>query len=251
MAKQDYLRRIGVLIPPSNVTCEMEFPRYAPEGTRCHFNRLSRAGTEITRESLLGMMRSTERAAEDIAYAKPEVVVYACTSGSFLEGPTKHHVLAERIEAKIGVPAVTTSTAVIEALRAIGAAKVFMITPYPAAINEHEVAFLEANGIACPAHDSFLHPDSFDIRTTDETMVRDLVLKNSDAARDCGAVFISCTNLRTMARLAEMEDALGVPVVSSNSSTLWAGLTRMGVDTSGIDAGQLFRTSADAGRQVA
>ncbi len=251
MAKQDYLRRVGVLIPPSNVTCELEFPRFTPDGVRCHFNRLSRAGTELTRESLLGMMRSVERAAEDIAYAKPEVVVYACTSGSFLEGPTKHHVLAERIEAKTGIPAVTTSTAVVEALRAIGAAKVFMITPYPATINGHEVEFLEANGIACPAHDSFLYEDSFDIRTTDEAMVRDLVLKNREAAREIGAVFVSCTNLRTMARLAEMEKELGVPVVSSNSATLWAGLSRMGVETSGIDAGQLFRLPAEAGRQVA
>ncbi|MEX2643634.1 MAG: aspartate/glutamate racemase family protein [Acetobacterales bacterium] len=251
MANKDYLRRIGVLIPPSNVTCELEFPTYAPQGTRFHFNRLSRPGTAITRESLLAMMRSTERAAEDVACARPEVIVYACTSGSFLDGPTKHRALAERIEAKTGIPAVTTSTAVVEALQAVGASTAFMVTPYPANINNHEVEFLEANGIRCPAHDSFLYPDSFDIRTTDESMVRDLVLKNRDKAKECGAVFISCTNLRTMARLAEMEAELGIPVISSNSATVWAGLSRMGIDTSGIDAGRLFRTLPETGRQVA
>ena len=251
MAKKDYLRRIGVLIPPSNVTCELEFPDYAPEGTRFHFNRLSRPGTAITRESLLAMMRSTERAAEDVACALPEVILYACTSGSFLDGPTKHRALAERIEAKTGIPALTTSTAVVEALQTVGASTAFMVTPYPANINSHEVEFLEANGIRCPAHDSFLYPDSFDIRTTDESMVRDLVLKNRDKAKECDAVFISCTNLRTMARLAEMEAELGIPVISSNSATVWAGLTRMGVDTSGIDAGRLFRTTPETGRQVA
>ncbi len=234
------LIRLGTLIPPGNCTCEAEFPRYMPEGFGVNFNRLSRKGSKLTAESLLGMIASLENAATDMAYIEPKVILYACTSGTFLSGPGKHAELGDKIREITGIPGITTSTAVLEALQTLGAKRVFMATPYPENINEHEIAFLEHNGIEVPAHDSFLYEESLEIRVTTSEMAAELVLRNKDPIKGLDAVFISCTNLRTMDQIARLEAELGVPVVSSNSATLWAGLREAGADTRGLPAGRLY-----------
>lgn len=234
------LTRIGVLVPPGNCTCEAEFPRYLPEGFAVNFNRLSRPGGRLTTESLLAMIVSLERAAKDMAMVEPKVILYACTSGTFLSGPAKHGELGEKIRAATGVPGITTSTAVLEALRALSAGRVFMATPYPKDINEHEIEFLEYHGIQVPKHDSFLYQESRDIRVTPSAKTAELVLKHKSFIKGMDAVFISCTNLRTMDQIERLERELGVPVISSNSATLWAGLREAGAETRGLRAGRLY-----------
>ena len=78
-------RRIGVLLPPGNVTVEREFKDFAPRNVAFNYNRLSRPVSKSTKSSLLSMIPSLERAATDLAQVHPEVILFACTSGSFLE----------------------------------------------------------------------------------------------------------------------------------------------------------------------
>lgn len=240
------VRRIGILAPPGNVALEREIPAFLPPGIVMNHNRLSRPGNAISRDSLLAMADSVERAAHDLAQAYPEVIVYGCTSGSFLEGVGKEARLAERITKHTGIPAVTTSTAVVEALRAQGARRIFMITPYPDAVNEHELAFCRHYGLEVVALDSFRCPTSEDIRRISSDQVAELVLTNTKAIGDCDTIFISCTNLLCMDRIETIEARSGRRVVSSNQASLWAGLARMGVPMQDIRAGSLFQRSLAA-----
>jgi len=242
------VRRIGILAPPGNVAMERELPLYLPPGVVMNHNRLSRPGSAISRESLLAMAESVDQAAHDLAQAYPEVIVYGCTSGSFLEGIGKEARLAERITQRTGIPAVTTSTAVVEALHAQGARRIFMVTPYPDAVNEHEVAFCGHYGFEVVALDSFRCPTSEDIRAISSDQVAELVLGNARAIGDCDTIFISCTNLLTMDRIETIEARSGRPVVTSNQASLWAGLARMGVPMQGIRAGSLFQRATTAAK---
>lgn len=47
---------------------------------------------------------------------------------------------------------------------------------------------------------------------------------------EADAVFISCTNLRTIGAIAPLEEALGVPVISAIQASLWNCLRIAGVD---------------------
>ena len=234
------VRRIGVLAPPANVALEREFPRYLPEGVVMSHNRLSRPGSAISGESLRAMADSVERAAHDLALAYPEVILYGCTSGSFLMGIGKEEEIARKITAHTGIPAFTTSTAVVEALRAVSARSVFMITPYPQDLNEHEIAFLKHYGFRVVGLDSFLCPVSKDIRAISSEQVAAMALAHRQEIASADALFISCTNLLTMDKIAELETALGRAVVSSNQASLWSALQRLGVHEVRHPAGQLF-----------
>ncbi|MBR0648159.1 maleate cis-trans isomerase [Roseomonas terrae] len=235
------VKRIGVIAPPANVALERELPRYLPDGVVTNHNRLSRPEAKLTKESLLAMGDSAMRAATDLAYARPDVVMYGCTSGSFLDGFGNETKIADRITGLIGVPAFTTSTAVLEALRAVGARRVFMVTPYPEDMNEHEVKFLAHHGFEVPAYDSFRCAVSEQIRAIPSEDVAALVLRNRDTIAGCDAVFISCTNLLVLDQIEALEEVLGVPVVTSNQASLWAALRRLQVPTSSIACGRLFR----------
>lgn len=236
------MRRIGVIAPPANVALERELPRYLPEGFVLNHNRLSRPEAALTKESLIAMGQSATRAARDLAMARPEVMVYACTSGSFLDGLGNEARIADHITEVTGVPAVTTSTAVIEALRALSAATVFMVTPYPNDVNEHEVAFLAYHGIQVAGFDSFYCRESADILAISSEQVAELVLRHRSAIGACDAVFVSCTNLLVMDQVERLEGELGIPLVTSNQASLWAALTRLDAAMSEVPCGRLFKT---------
>jgi len=233
-------RRIGALIPPGNVTVEREFPHYVPAGYSVHCNRLYRATVSVDEAGLLSMIRSAEQASKGLAQAGVEIIVYACTSGSFLSGPGREDEIGEMIERWTGLPACTTSTAVIQGLTALGAKRVYMLTPYPREIHAREIDFLAYRGIAVAGDDTFECDDTVKIRDIASEEVASRVLAQRAAAAGADAVFLSCTNLLTMDQIAPLEHALGVPVVSSNSCTLWSALRRIGAPTQGLGLGRLY-----------
>lgn len=233
-------KRIGVLLPPGNVSVEREFCRFVPESVAVSFNRLSRPVSVSTKSSLLSMMPSLERAAKDLAQAHPDVFLFACTSGSFLEGRGKEDDIARRIREYTGVPAITTSVAVVRALDALEMRRVFMITPYPDDINDEEVEFLAHYCVKTIAYDSFRCEVTELTAEIPSEDVAEMALRHRDEIVGCDGLFISCTQLLTMDQIERLERALGRPVVTSNQASLWAALTFLGAPTRRLHGGRLF-----------
>lgn len=223
------LARIGCLIPQGNVVCEQEFPSHTPAGYGIHFQRLRRAGTAVSSDSLLGMKAEAIESSSIFEPMEPRVIVYACTSGTFLSGPDRHDEVAREIQHRTGVPAVTTSTALLRALDVLGLRRVLMVTPYPHAVNAAEIDFLQHHGTEVVECASFECADFKGIRAISEGQVVQAV---EDAARHLhgriDGVFISCTNLGTLQSIQRLERTIGLPVISSNGVTLWAALRLAG-----------------------
>jgi hypothetical protein len=92
------------------------------------------------------MNAEIEVGARYLATAKVDVIVYGCTTGSFFKGPGWDREMCGIIQRAAGVPAVATSPSVVEALRAFGARRISVATPYPDWNNEKLRAYLEAHG---------------------------------------------------------------------------------------------------------
>ncbi|MBV7481464.1 aspartate/glutamate racemase family protein [Bordetella sp. BOR01] len=237
------IRRVGILAPPGNIALERELPPLLPAQVASNHNRLSRPGSGITSESLLAMAQSIERAAFDLAQAYPEIILYGCTSGSFLAGLGREAEVAQRIADLTGIASVTTSTAVVAALRAVGARRLFLFTPYPDDVTSHEIEFLRHYGFEVGASDTFRCPTSEAIRAISSEKMAERVLQNRAAIADCDTVFISCTNLLSIDQITRLEQETGKSVVSSNQASLWTLLQHIGVSTVDIAAGSLFQRS--------
>jgi maleate isomerase len=229
--------RIGLIVPSSNTTMEPEFSKIMPEGVSVHTARLKLVNVDA--ESLRKMAERSVEAAEDLATAEVDLIVYGCTTGSLLEGSRWEEELRLRIEKATGITVITTAQAVVKSLKALEARKVSVATPYVEELNEREKRFLEENGFKVIKIKGLGIARNTEIGKQPPWVVYRLALevaRNSDA----DVLFISCTNFRTLEVINYLEEALQIPVISSNTSSAWLALRTLGIRDS-INYGKLLR----------
>jgi maleate isomerase len=215
--------KVGLIIPSVNTTTEPEFAWIAPPKISFHAARVFMNVT--TPDALRAMNAEVRRAAELLATLSPDVVAYACTAGSFVDGPAATAALLDVVRGVVGCPVVATSTAMVAALRHLGARRVSLATPYPEDVTAAERNFLAASGFdvvscACLGRSGAgVRPTSFDEIVT---LARDVYRADTDA------IFVSCTDLRVLEAVDLLERDLGKPVLTSNQVTLWAILDALG-----------------------
>ncbi|MCI8550323.1 MAG: hypothetical protein HFI68_07025 [Lachnospiraceae bacterium] len=113
--------RIGAIVPSTNTAVESEFNTMKPEGVSIHASRM--VSLENSVEILFNLAKDTERASYELGTTMCNTIVYACTSGSFVGGPKWEQELVERMEKASGTKAITTSGAVVRALKQLGVKK--------------------------------------------------------------------------------------------------------------------------------
>jgi maleate isomerase len=238
-------RRLGLLVPASDMVSEVDFHNHLPPSVvfytaRLHQPQDSGIGTAANYQ---GLVDSAPDAAKSVALANPELLVYSCTSGSFFKGSKWHRELSDLLERASGIPAVTTSTAVITALAALGARTVFLASPYPDSVNQAEADFLKSHGFQITAVLNFGCTKSQEIyRISPENIVEAVVARRSEIKRN-DVLFLTCTGLRAVDAVETLERELDLPVITSNSAALWLAMTRLGIDTTKTRVGRLFHLS--------
>ena len=224
--------RVGLVVPSSNTTAEREFRAHLPGSVTVHGARM--ALESVTVDELDAMSDDAARAAELLGHADIDAVAYACTTGSLLHGPGFDAELEERLTEAAGVPAVATARSVVRGLEALDAERIAVVTPYTADLDAKEQDFLEAAGFEVASIDGrgLAANTAIGALTPDDAFqqVREHV---DPAALD--AVFVSCTNYRSLAVVDDLESKLGVPVITSNGATLWdlCGAADLAVDGPG------------------
>jgi maleate isomerase len=176
-----------------------------------------------------GDRRAVRRATRDVLTPEPDVVIYACTSGSFVDGAAGEEVLRRTME-DAGAPAArTTSGALIAALRVLGVSRLAIATPYVEPVTRRLVAYLAEHGVSTVSSEGLGLLGNI-WRVTYSQVVEIVRAADNPAAE---ALFISCTNVPTYDLIEPLEQALGKPVLTANQVTMWAALRAMGRDAVG------------------
>src|SRR5450759_117168 len=226
--------KLGIIVPSWNTVMEYELQRMGGEGVSIHSQRIRHNAD--TEENLAWLSTQAPAAAELLAHAKVDAICYGCTGSGFLKTPEADLQLAAGLERATGIPSVTSSAAIVGALRSLRAKKISVASPYEPWLNEKLRVYLEAagfeivamKGLATQAHGSI---------TTDT--VKALALEVLRPQTE--AVFIRCSNLRTLDIIEAVEQETGRPVVSSNQAAMWGTLRRIGDKRVVPGAGRLFR----------
>lgn len=226
MMEQTIDARIGLLLPPPNVVMEGEFNHWLPPAIALHTTRMFRSTSDVTIDSLKEMASHANEAARLLAMTIPDVIMFGCTSGSLIMGMGWDKEISAGITQATGVPAVTTSTAVVSALQASGVRRVAIATPYVNEVNLRERSFLEGHGFQVLGIRGLEIVKSEEIGRVPLARVRQFALECDHPEAD--ALFISCTNLRTMGVIDQLEQELGKPVITSNQASLWMCLSSLG-----------------------
>lgn len=216
---------VGAVVP-FDFSLDWEYWRYLPEGVWLHFTRtpfLKQAvGIQLARE--VGKPSVVARATKALTTLNPASTLYACSSGSFVHGVTGEQELREAMLAAGARRAITSSGAMLDGLHAVGAQRVAVATPYTRTLTARLIRFLEDAGFE-PVSVVHLGLKTGMSRVSRET-VANLIRRACHPEAD--AVFLSCTALRTFGIIAELEEEVQCPILTSNQTSLWAALDAAG-----------------------
>src|SRR5581483_4827833 len=182
--------------------------------------------TGAHRGPLAQLLPRVEEAAAALVDARCEVVAFHCTANAMQEGTSGEERILAAIARAGAARATTTATAVRRAFDRLRARRIVLLTPYSQAATEHEAEFLHEAGFEVLHAAGFALAGSDAYCATPATFWRDRAL---EAARpDADVYFLSCANISTFPVIAELEERLGHPVVSSNQMILWDALAQLG-----------------------
>ena len=225
--------RLGVLVLENDETLEEDLRRvFAPDVARLHMSRVpSRA--ELNPDTLHAMA-ATLPAAADLLPKAPSyaAIAYGCTSGAMMIGAKKVEALITRT-----LPAghiTDPLTATLAALNTLKIQRLGLLTPYiPSVATPLRQAF-EDHGLTVARSLSFGEDQEARVaRISPQSLIK--AATQLAQGGDIDGIFLSCTNLRTFGVIPALEDALNLPVLSSNQTLCWhmAQLTGLTENTTG------------------
>ncbi|HEY2110745.1 MAG TPA: Asp/Glu racemase, partial [Dongiaceae bacterium] len=153
---------IGLIVLATDQTIEHEFRQIMSiEGVAYYETRIRNAA-EINPTTLAEMEKGLAGATGLILPgSKLDVVAYGCTSGTVVIG--EEQVFARIREARPEVACTTPITAAIAGLKALGAKRIALLTPYIEEVNQMFRGFIEARGIEVPVMGSFNHENDIEV----------------------------------------------------------------------------------------
>ncbi len=239
--------RIGLVVPSSNVTVETELPailrRHPTAGFSFHSTRM-RMHT-VSPEQLAAMNAQRERCVLEIADASPELILYACLVAVMVGGPDEHRRVESAVAEQLatgGSEALVRSSAgaLVEALHALDARRIALVTPYLKPLAQQVVDYLVAEGFEVTGWRALEVADNADVGCIpgDDVLAaaRSLDLTGTDAL-----VLSCCVQMPSLDLIEPAEQEFGLPVLSAATAGAYSLLRGLRLPATIDGAGSLLR----------
>lgn len=241
--------RVGQIVPSSNTTMETEIPAILrarelilPERFTFHSSRMRMK--HVTKEELAAMDADSDRCALELSDAQVDVLGYACLVAIMSMGLGYHRISEERLHRRTqengaSAPVVTSAGALVDGLRAIGAKKVSILTPYMKPLTQLVIDYIENEGIEVVDSISLEIPDNLEVGRQDPRAPIEITKRLNTAGVDA-IVASACVQMPSLASIQAIEDRTGLPVISSSVATSYLMLKRLGLETAVPGFGSLL-----------
>ena len=267
-------KRIGALVPATNPVVEPDFYRVVPKEITVHFERMwngqwgnrpepstgddhrLKMSSEEANEvdwALFGfdvnkMNDDVARGSRSLANIEPDLLVYACTSGTWHKGYMAYdQQMARLMEDSSGVDSITAVGSCIAAMRHMGSQKLSIAGPYR---NFHlrnrlkplmeEAGFTVVSADGEPWMQDSMNP--LEIEAEDPQVIIDFV--PTVVQEEADTVFLPGTAWRALDAAEPLEQKLGKTVITVNQATIWMALRRLGWTEPIEGYGSLLRSLA-------
>lgn len=217
--------RLGLVQLASDFTLENEWRQLLGERVELYSTRTPCSPT-VTAEGLRGLAQGLSQSSALLVPGLPlDVLAFGCTSGSMLIG--EQEVTRLLNQAHPGVPVSNPWSAVKAALRGLNARRIAVLTPYIDEVNYPLHQGLQLAGHEVASFGSFNVLEDAEIPRIPAAAIEAAALALL-AGQRVDALFLACTNLRTLGLLDALEKRLGLPVISSNQALFWHALQLAG-----------------------
>ncbi|MBC8035628.1 MAG: ectoine utilization protein EutA [Rhizobiales bacterium] len=211
-------KRIGLITLATDHTTEPDYHRMvASSGIAVYVARIAFANP-VTPESLRAMQPLlTEATALILPGEDLDAICYSCTSASVVIGDKEIEAAIWKV--KPGVPVVTPPAAGVRGLRALGARRISVLTPYTVETSRPMAGYFAEAGFAIESFTCLSLNDDREMARISPSSLAELAA--GAMAPGAEALFISCTSVRAAGIAPAIEKLIGKPVVSSNLASAW------------------------------
>jgi maleate isomerase len=202
---------------------------------------------EVSHAELVAMDKESDRCALELSDADCDVLAYACLVAIMAQGDGYHEASQQRLCAVTRdnsheAPVVSSAGALVEALAALQARKTAIITPYLEPLTDMVADYISAGGTAVGDRISLEVPDNLDVGRLDPMALVDHA-KRLDLDGVDAVVLSACVQMPSLPAVQQVEDMLGIPVVTAATATTWSLLRTLGIKPQIDGAGQLLRAA--------
>ncbi len=214
-----------------------------------HGLRISVATVESPSDGLhgLGSLRATgamealAAAASSLRPANCSAVIWACTSGSFVDGLQQARRQARLISEAANAPATSASLALVAATAALQACDIDLLSPYPQDATDRLLGFLGEAGLAVVECRTLGCADG--AASNNLALPEASLLFRSRMSASRRPLVIPDTAINSLEVVGRLEAELGRPVVTANQASVWHGLALAGFRADIAAAGSLWRVA--------
>ncbi len=233
--------KLGFVLISSEQVADGDIYKLAAPGVGVHFTRV-RMQPDVTVENLHAMAGDLASASSVLVpEERLDAICYVCTSGAAVIGEERcrEELLRGRPAFNKDCKATTLVSCVVEGLRAVDARKIVIGTPYPDPVNTKMAAFMRSRGFDVLYTEGLNLKDDTEITRVDPAFI--LEFARAIDHRDADAIFLSCGGFRAVDVIAEIEKAIGKPVISSNQAMAWHCQRLAGISDKIEGFGRLFQ----------
>jgi maleate isomerase len=221
--------RVGIATPQANPTVEPEMRALLPEVVGVYATRLTHRSPQLA-ERLEHYISHIPDAIRSFGPMQLAAFGFGCTGTSYHAGRQREDALTAAASQECGVPVVSAAQAIREALTALGARRIALLSPYPEDLAEAGYRYWNDADVPVIAK-LRVDPSLDDTHRIYEFTSADALAALRDlwqqpAARDADCVLASGTGMPTLRALRQFAGECSVPVLSSNLCLAWALLHR-------------------------
>jgi len=225
--------KIGLIVPSPNTVAEVEVNKLLPFGIFAYTSRCFYPETNDVKEKYEFYQKIEKplfEATDRISSIKPDLIVWACTLGSLLQGPNCDIEISKKIEEISGYPAISTTTSVIRYIRYFNFKKILLITPYSEFFTNALKKYLLNEIVDLKISDTYSEEiiEGISKGSYFPEIIYQKIIKIINNHKKIDAIFISCTNWPTLKIIKILEKDTGIKTFSSITATVWYALKKMG-----------------------
>lgn len=214
--------RVGIILSSSNRVVEAQLRAFAPPELGIHVTRMRMSKNRT--QSMPEQIDTIIRAAELVADAKVDVIVLQASSFAMEKGPEAETKVVEAITKATGVAALTSTQAMVQALKELALKRLILVSPSAKAMSDAESAYLRTLGF------QVINAIGLDVGSGAGLAMAPSawldVVKSVDRPEADG-YFLSGSNTTIVEAIGLIERAGGKPAVTSTQATLWASAKRL------------------------
>jgi arylmalonate decarboxylase len=219
---------VGMIVPPAGTKVPPEPSAMYPEGVKFIAEGL---GLErLTPDGYDAVIDRVGDVSQTLKGRGADAISLMGTSLSFYKGVEFNRKLVEIIKLATGLPAMTMSDAIVEALRAVGATNIAVGTAYVSSVNDRLRNFLEVSEFNIGGIESMDIENVKDILGVNDNDIMQLGDRVNSRTPDADAMFLSCGGLKTERIVSQLEARYQKPVITSATAGAWAAVRMIGLN---------------------